>query len=174
MRACDEWWESLDAVADGEPESAALREHLAGCEACRGELARLREALGAVAAMPLEDPGPAITKRVLGTLRARTRRVPWARGAALALAGSAGGAVLLVAATMAALWFWLGGERLAAEAGHALNEVIGWGLAAPDAVAALGPVAAACMVGALLSALAAGAGLARLSLRSLRRTVVAQ
>ncbi len=174
MRACEEWWESLDAAADGEPETEAFGAHLAECEACRRELTRLREALGAVAATPLLDPGPKLTDRVLGALRARQRRVPWALGAALALAGSAGGSVALVAACAAGLWLWLGADRLIGLAGHALNEAIGWGLAAPEAAAALGPLALACAVGAALSALAAGAGLARVSILSLRRTVVAR
>ena len=100
--SCDEAREQLDMAATGaldEGARAGLREHVAGCLACR-DYARRLEGLAATlrAAWPDREPPPALAGRVADAgLAAAGRRRPslraWAR-----VAGWAAAAVLLAVA----------------------------------------------------------------------------
>ena len=71
MRCFDVQME-LEAYVDGElgPERVALLErHLAGCEGCRAELARLRAVVGALKSWPLVAEPAQLTARVMAQVR---------------------------------------------------------------------------------------------------------
>lgn len=99
---------ALDATS--ELERVAFQRHLSGCEACRTELAELRETAARLADTAWSVPPPGLRERVLAEVR-RTRQVPpaipaesassrrqvgWGRRAALAAAAAvlvAGGGI---------------------------------------------------------------------------------
>ncbi|MEK7866237.1 MAG: FecR domain-containing protein [Planctomycetota bacterium] len=95
MAGCEQSKRWLPAHALGELEEAdraALSEHLASCEACRREEARVAHALSALRAMPEVPPSALRRERALAAARAMSpapRRRRWAWVAAVA-------AVLLV------------------------------------------------------------------------------
>lgn len=70
----------LQEYLDGElaaPEAAAVRAHSAACVSCRRDLVRYRVLFDRLAVVPLLDPGPAFTERVLAEVlpsRVRLRR----------------------------------------------------------------------------------------------------
>jgi hypothetical protein len=73
----------LQAYLDGdlpEAEARALGEHLAGCARCAAELAALRRVFAMLAAVPLDEPSPGLTERVLErVVPSRARRRRWVR-----------------------------------------------------------------------------------------------
>ena len=97
----------LEAYVDGElnPERAALLErHLAGCEGCQAELARLQAVVAALETWPLVAEPAQLTARVMAQVRQRPAlpgfRIYWSD-----LAISLGGASLVFAAAL--LWRYL-------------------------------------------------------------------
>jgi anti-sigma factor RsiW len=70
--------EDLTALADGAlPPARAgeVRNHLAGCEACRAELARIVATVSALAALPpAPEPSPWFATRLTARLEAEARR----------------------------------------------------------------------------------------------------
>ncbi len=71
MDATCQFSESLTAYLDGELPAearATLDTHLAGCDACRGELALLRGTLGHIAAAERIEPSADLRRRVLTRL----------------------------------------------------------------------------------------------------------
>ena len=94
----------LEAYVDGElsPERTALLEqHLAGCEGCRAELARLQEVVAALETWPLVVEPAQLTDRVMARVRQRPTlpgfQIHWSD-----LASSLAGASLVFAAAL--LW----------------------------------------------------------------------
>ncbi len=102
MTACTEWSPLLDEYLDGTlaaPDQARVEAHLAGCAACRAELAALRELTAAARALPPSltpdsDAWPAIARRTMARPTVRSR---WWLQAAAAVA-------LLVAGYGLAQW----------------------------------------------------------------------
>jgi len=95
---CEYFEELIGAALDGEltgAEEAALRAHLAECEACRAFAAAL-EAVSGAAERGLPPPPPELTERIMGAVRGEAKRktgklVPlfrYARPAALAAAAA--------------------------------------------------------------------------------------
>ncbi|HEY2162076.1 MAG TPA: anti-sigma factor [Solirubrobacteraceae bacterium] len=111
--------ESLAAYALGalpDEESARVREHLAGCQECRTELASLRPAVDALpASVPQIEPPPELERRVMqvveaeaqtrtepaGPTPARRRWWPFALSPSVALVGACSAAVLAVGIVLA-------------------------------------------------------------------------
>ncbi|HOX43880.1 MAG TPA: tetratricopeptide repeat protein [Myxococcota bacterium] len=77
----------------------ALEAHLEGCARCAGELARLRGVLRVVRDVPLDEPAPQVSERILRL--ARAARDSGERGAAARAASEAG-----AAAPLGRLWRW--------------------------------------------------------------------
>ena len=103
----------LEAYVDGElsPKRAALLEgHLAGCEDCRAELARLQAVVAALETWPLVAEPAQLTARVMVQVRQRPAlpgfRIYWSD-----LAVSLAGASLVFAAAL--LWRYLFSTDLA-------------------------------------------------------------
>ncbi len=110
--------EDLTALLDGAlaPDQAArVRDHLAGCAACRAQEARLRGAVAALSALPpAPDLPPFFGARLEARLReerSRPRGLRWLAGLAAAiphprLVAMAGGAVAaaLVAGVLVSSW----------------------------------------------------------------------
>jgi anti-sigma factor RsiW len=101
----------LEAYVDGElgPERVALLEqHLAGCDACRAELARLQAVVDAMETWPLVAEPARLTARVMAQVRPRPTpprfRVHWG-DLAISLAGAG------LAFTFMLLWRYLFSTR---------------------------------------------------------------
>jgi anti-sigma factor RsiW len=94
---------NLQSYLDGElppGEAGALLAHLRGCERCARELAIYRRVFRSLETLPLLDPGPALTERVLdGVLPSRVRR-RWLRTLGVGYASAFG---VMVAGALAAL-----------------------------------------------------------------------
>lgn len=96
-------------------EQAAWLEHLRGCEACAAESARVRRLFTALVDLPLVEPPPALTERILARVlpsSARRRwlvRVGWGYAAALA-ACIAAAAVIAAQPASRSFVAWLSGE----------------------------------------------------------------
>jgi predicted anti-sigma-YlaC factor YlaD len=106
MRCFDVQME-LEAYVDGELSSertALLKRHLAGCEVCRAELARLQAVVAALETWPSVAEPAQLTARVMAEVRQRPAlpgfRIHWSD-----LAISLAGAGLVFAATL--LWRYL-------------------------------------------------------------------
>lgn len=70
---CEKQHEALSEYLDAElpqVEQVALEAHLATCEDCRRELARLERTIGAVSALPVERPGLGFKERVMRRIAA--------------------------------------------------------------------------------------------------------
>ena len=82
--------ETLSAYADRELAGAALmraESHLGGCASCRERLERVRALVRDAGALPREvAPPPEVWETIRTAVRARSRRRPWLRLAALAAA----------------------------------------------------------------------------------------
>ena len=81
----------LSALADGElapDEEAETRAHLAGCEACRAELAAVEEWRTLVRSLPELDLDPTVVERVRWVGRRRPSRVAALAAGAVAAAAS--------------------------------------------------------------------------------------
>ncbi len=77
----------LDAALSAD-ETRRLLEHATGCERCGRELALYRRVVRSLESLPLLDPGPAFTARVLDrVLPSRVRR-RWLRALGLSYAGA--------------------------------------------------------------------------------------
>ncbi|NIO67475.1 MAG: hypothetical protein GTN71_00040 [Anaerolineae bacterium] len=103
----------LETYVDGElsPERTALLErHLAGCEGCRAELARVRAVVAALETWPLVAEPAQLTARVMAQVRPRpvlpAFRIQWSD-----LAISLAGASLVFVAAL--LWRYLAATDLA-------------------------------------------------------------
>lgn len=104
MNGCDDIRDWLSAYLDGELNARrreAIEAHLAGCDACRRELASLRQVSACLQAWTAPEPAPDLSARFAERLAARTKRpdarwlaVPWLRAAAAA--GLAAGLLLAV------------------------------------------------------------------------------
>jgi predicted anti-sigma-YlaC factor YlaD len=110
---CFEVQAELERYVDGElgPERTALLEgHLAGCEGCRAELARLEAVVAAVETWPLVAEPAQFTEGVMARVRPRPVlpgfRIQWSD-----LAISLAGASLVFAALL--LWRYLAATDLA-------------------------------------------------------------
>ena len=141
MANCEYFEELIGAALDGEltgAEEAALRAHLAECEACRAFAAAL-EAVSGAAERGLPPPPAELTEKIMGAVRGEAAKkktgklVPiarWARPAALAAA--------------AALVLWAGcrvshirmGSSAAAPAAPMMAESVMQSAAKADAAAA--------------------------------------
>jgi hypothetical protein len=93
-------------------ERRRVGDHLAACDACSGEYARLRESLALVDQTPPEEPGPGFEREVWARLQPHLTRTPWWRR------GIAGGPISwaaagAVAATIAVAFLggWLVRDR---------------------------------------------------------------
>jgi hypothetical protein len=98
--------EELIAYREGVAEQrAAILEHLAGCEECRGELERIEAVLAALDTLPVPDPGGDYGRRVWQQIAPRLAEKPgrwwqaWLEPRRLAAAG--GVVVMIVAAFVA-------------------------------------------------------------------------
>jgi anti-sigma factor RsiW len=83
--------DALSALVDGElsaAEEAAARDHLAGCQACRAELAAVEDARAWVRSLPELDLPPVVVDRVRWVGRRRQSRVVALAAAAVAAAAS--------------------------------------------------------------------------------------
>jgi hypothetical protein len=98
-------FEQLSELADGDlaPDvSAGVERHLAGCAACRAELARLRAVLDRAAALPPAiDPPPDAWSTLRGRLRTQPASASLRGGWARAWGLRAAAALLLVAGSSA-------------------------------------------------------------------------
>jgi len=94
---------------DGElaaSEGAAMRAHLASCAECAGELERYRRTFASLDRLPMLEPSPLLTERIMDrVLPSRVRR-RWVRTVGWSYAGAL--AALLVASV---LWFSQPGPR---------------------------------------------------------------
>jgi len=93
----------LQYLLDGElspAEEAALRRHTLSCDVCAAELARYERLFAMLVAVPLLDPGPALTARILRRVLPSEVRRRWMRalgwGYGLATVGSVTGVALLL------------------------------------------------------------------------------
>lgn len=83
--------DALSALVDGElssAESAAARGHLAGCEACRAELAAVEETRTLLRGLPALDLPPVVLERARWVGRRRPSRVAALAATAVAVAAS--------------------------------------------------------------------------------------
>ncbi len=96
----------LHFYGDTGPRAAAIDAHLASCPACRDALARLRDALAAVAALPPEDPPAGFEARLWARIEPELHVSWWRRlrswQAALVPAVAAAGLMLVA---FGAGWF---------------------------------------------------------------------
>jgi len=110
MSPCS-WNDRLQSHLDGELDPAAeagLRRHLTGCAECAAELALYERVFASLVAVPMPEPSPQLTGRILErVLPSRVRR-RWLRalgwGYGLAAAGSVAAAVALVAHPAPRAW----------------------------------------------------------------------
>jgi predicted anti-sigma-YlaC factor YlaD len=133
MNRCPES-ERIESWLDGELPAAqalALEAHLAGCRDCAREAASLRRLFAHLKAVPVSDPGPALTERILD--RVAPSRV---RGRQLTLVGWCYSAVSAVSTFAFISWIirpethaWLG-----ALAGVAYSQVVRTGFFAIGAI----------------------------------------
>ena len=96
--ACKRYRDALSDVAAGAPASAGALAHLASCEACRVELAALRQAVAAaddeLARLRVAEPSPDLAARIRTALAESAETAPgWRLGWGLTLA--AAGAVVV-------------------------------------------------------------------------------
>jgi len=102
LSICD-WNERLQLHLDGELDPAAeseFRRHLLGCAECAAELALYERVFASLAAVPLPEPSPQLTHRILERVLPSEVRRRWLRalgwGYGLAAAGSAAAAMALL------------------------------------------------------------------------------
>jgi len=93
----------IQYLLDGElapAEEAALRRHAHTCETCVTELAQYERLFSMLGAVPLLDPGPALTERILRKVLPSEVRRRWVRalgwGYGLATVGSVAGVSILL------------------------------------------------------------------------------
>jgi hypothetical protein len=155
--------EQIERYLDGEltpPELEAARAHLAGCDACRAELAAARELFALLAALPDDPPPQDISAAVLQRIAPpRWGARAWGLVAAQALAIAALAALL--APALAETLAPLGRAAAVLVAPPDPDRVVGWApplqeLWAPPAALDLGPLGALSPTGwaALLGAAA--------------------
>jgi len=89
-------------------EAADFGAHAAGCRVCAARIARFRRVVAALEALPLHDPGPRLTDRVLARVVPSLVRQRWARRLGVGYA-----AVLAASAFAVVAWAVLPGSRLA-------------------------------------------------------------
>lgn len=97
QRECERLGPALSAHAAGEPETAELGEHLAGCAACRAEHAALAGLFGDLRGLPTELLAAPVEQRAAAGIRVAAAQSRAARWPLLALLPAA------------LLFLWLGG-----------------------------------------------------------------
>ncbi|GAA4529073.1 anti-sigma factor [Amycolatopsis samaneae] len=131
---------ALDAVSD--LERAAFERHLADCATCTQEVRELRETAARLGAASVIVPPPRLRESVLAEVAGTRQRPPavgdgarrrrWPRGLAIAVAGVAAAAALVVGVLTAGL-------GRTPDAGHRQEAAINAVLTAPDAVTVSAP-----------------------------------
>jgi len=98
--ACKRYRDALSDLAAGTPASAGALAHLASCEACRAELAALRQALAAaddeLARLRLAEPSPDLVARIRVALAESAEAAPgWRLGWGFVVTAAAAAVVVI-------------------------------------------------------------------------------
>jgi predicted anti-sigma-YlaC factor YlaD len=100
---CEELDDLFEALAEGEPESPGVRDHLAGCARCRERLALAREMERLLAVREVPAPSASFTYQVLRRVRQDRWRMEQVVDAGFNLA-IAGGLLVVVGGLTGLLW----------------------------------------------------------------------